>query len=227
MNKEFKSIVMLGASGAVGGETLKTLIQQENIERLTLLGRNKVRLNEETNTPVEQHTIDIFNSDSYKTFLADHNVAICTLGVGEPSKISREEFIKIDKDVVVDFAKACKRAGIEHFELLASVGTNAKSSNYYLRAKGELIEELEKLEFERLSIFQPSMILTPKNRYGWSQAIILKVWPVLSPLFFGAAKKYRGIKVDELGAAIALNVFTKGSGKEELQWSEFKSILSN
>ncbi len=225
MNKEFKSIVMLGATGAVGGETLSNLMKLDKIVRITLLGRNKVRNIVETKTPVEQHTIDIFNSDSYKTFLSDHNVAICTLGVGEPSKISREEFLKVDKEAVIEFAKACKKAGIEHFELLASVGANSNSSNYYLKAKGELIDALHKLEFDRLSIFEPSMILTPKNRYGFLQGVILKVWPFLHPLLVRGAKKYRGIPVEELGKAIALNIFTHGKGAEKLHWQDFKMLI--
>jgi hypothetical protein len=38
--------------------------------------------------------------------------------VGEPSKLSREQFTRIDKQTVLDFAAACKRAGVSHFELL-------------------------------------------------------------------------------------------------------------
>ena len=35
------------------------------------------------------------------SYLGGHNVAICTLGVGEPSKVSKkEEFVKIDKTAV-------------------------------------------------------------------------------------------------------------------------------
>lgn len=59
------------------------------------------------------------------------------------------------------FLQACKQAGVEHFELLGSVGANAKPSNFYLRTKGELEEGLKALGFARLSLFRPSMILTP------------------------------------------------------------------
>ena len=68
--------------------------------------------------------------------------AICTLGVGQPSKMSKEEFLKIDKQAVLDFAVSCKNNGIKHFQLLASVSINANSSSFYLRSKGELVEWL-------------------------------------------------------------------------------------
>jgi uncharacterized protein YbjT (DUF2867 family) len=224
MKSSEKSIVMMGATGAVGRECLKTLLEKNNITRISLLGRRAVE--NINNDHVEQYEINIFKPATYDHLLAGHNVAICTLGVGEPSKISREEFIKIDKTAVLDFAKACKKAGINHFELLSSVSINAKSSQYYLRIKGELVEELKALNFDRLSIFQPSMILTPTNRYGLSQAIVLTVWPLISPMFLGNLNQFKGVKVEQLGKAIAENIFTEGSGLEYLKWADFQSLSS-
>ncbi|MGB5666354.1 MAG: NAD-dependent epimerase/dehydratase family protein [Maribacter sp.] len=217
------SIVMLGASGAVGTETLNTLLQLKNIQQLTLLGRNHIsNINVDF---VQQHKINISDTSSYQKYLHGHSTAICTLGVGEPSKMSKEEFVKIDKIAVLNFAMECKKVGVKHFELLASVGINPKSTSFYLRIKGELVEELKALDFDRLSIFQPSMILTPTNRYGIAQAITLKVWPLLKPLFMGSLRKYRGISVNVLGQAMAKNIFNKGESFEILQWDEFYSII--
>jgi uncharacterized protein YbjT (DUF2867 family) len=216
------SVVMLGASGAVGTETLNTLLKLKNIQHITLLGRNPIP-NINVNF-VEQHKISISDTNSYSNYIENHTTAICTLGVGEPSKASKEDFIKIDKIAVIDFATACKKAGITHFELLASVGISPTSNSFYLRTKGELVEALKELNFERLSIFQPSMILTPTNRYGISQAITLKVWPYLNPILIGGLKKYRGIPVNILGQAMAKNIFNKGEAYEILQWNEFQSI---
>jgi uncharacterized protein YbjT (DUF2867 family) len=213
---------MMGATGAVGTETLHTLLKDDQFSKLTLLGRRIIP--EIDPEKVFQFEIDIFKPETYSEILTGHDTAICTLGVGEPSKMDRAEFIKIDKIAVLDFAKACKSAGVKHFELLASVGINAKSSSYYLKAKGELVDELKALKFDRLSVFQPSMIITPKNRYGWSQAIVLKVWPWISPLFIGSANKYRGISVAILGSAIAKNVFTKGKTEENLFWADFHAL---
>ncbi len=214
---------MLGASGAVGTEALKVLLPNKNIKQLTLLGRNPIpNIKEDF---VKQHKIDISDTNYYDQFLPNHSAAICTLGVGQPTKMSKEEFVKIDKTAVLDFAKACKANSVKHFELLASVGINPKSKSHYLRTKGELVEELKALNFERLSIFKPSMILTPTNRYGIAQGITLKVWPLLKYLFVGSAKKYRGIKVNVLGEAMAKNVFNEGEGYEELHWDKFYAVI--
>lgn len=223
-NDPILTIVMIGASGAVGSEVVKTLLTTPALHCLTLLGRRTLAL--QASTPVQQHIVDVLQAESYASLLAGHQIAICTLGVGQPSKVSKVEFLKIDKQAVLDFAKACKNAGVKHFQLLASVGIHAQSSSFYLRSKGELVEEIKALQFERFSIFEPSMILTPTNRYGILQGITLMLWPLLNPLLVGGLRKYRGVNVETLGQAIARNVLVPQKGIEHLRWDDFQEIAS-
>ncbi len=224
------SVAMLGASGAVGGEVLKTLLAMPQIERLTLLGRRTVELPADIDAQavkrVSQHLIDVDSPDTYEALIAGHDCAVCTLGVGQPSQITKAEFVHIDKDVVIAFATICRQRGVRHFELLGSVGADSRSPSFYLRTKGQLRDALVALGFERLSLFQPSMILTPTNRYGISQALTLAFWPGLSHLMFGPARKYRGIRVETLGAAMAKNLATAGSGVETLEWAQFMALTA-
>jgi hypothetical protein len=66
------------------------------------------------------------------------------------------------------------------------------------------------------------MILTPKNRYGVSQAVVLKVWPWLRPLLGGPFRRFRGVLVADLGRAMVRNAERPGSGIEILMWDDFK-----
>ena len=216
------SVVMLGATGAVGSQAAGVLAKMPKLSRLSLLGRRP--LDGLSCHGLEQHKINIFEPEGYRGLLSGHRVAICTLGVGQPSKMSKADFLKIDKQAVLDFARECKLAGVEHFQLLGSMASSPKSRSFYLRAKGQLEKELEAMEFSRLSIFQPSMILTPVNRYGWLQGLTLKVWPWLDFLLIGPLRNYRGIRVEELGQAIAVNCITERVGVERLRWRDFKSL---
>ena len=219
------SVVMLGASGAVGGHVVSTLLKMPELTRLTLLGRRELHLSQRASKAViKQHVVNIEAPDTYVEFVAGHDAAVCTLGVGQPSQMTKAEFVHIDKDVVIAFATICKQNGVRHFELLGAVGADPKSRAFYLRIKGELEAALEALKFERLSLFQPSMILTPTNRYGIQQALTLAFWPMLSPLLWGTLHKYRGVRVETLGAAIAKNLTTQGSGVERLRWDDFKAL---
>jgi uncharacterized protein YbjT (DUF2867 family) len=216
------SIVMIGASGAVGGHVVRALLAMPQLRRLSLLNRRPIDVAGDMR--LEQHVVDVLDPTSYRDLLTDHHIAISTLGVGQPSQMTTAEFIRIDKDAVLDFAKACKQAGIEHFESLGSVGADPGSSYLYLRTKGALETELKALNFSRLSLFQPSMILTLTNRYGVQQALTLAVWPHLNPVLQRSWRKYRGIPVATLGAAMARNLLQTKQGAEILQWDQFVAL---
>lgn len=213
------NVILMGATGAVGSHVLTTLAAMPQVTRVTCLARR--RLDGKLPAKVDWHVVDVLVPASCAAHLPGHQAAICTLGVGEPSKVPREEFTRVDHDAVLAFARACKEAGVGHFELLGSVAANPASSNFYLKSKGALRQQIAAVGFRRFTTFQPSMLLTPANRYGLSQAILLKVWPVVSPLLFGPLRKYRGIRVEALGAAMARHVLTAGEGSEILHWDDF------
>jgi uncharacterized protein YbjT (DUF2867 family) len=220
--KKNLSVVVLGASGAVGGVVVRELLTMPELARITLLNRRSI--DTLIGGKLTQHVVDVFSAATYAAFIDGHDCAICCMGVGQPSKVTREEFIRVDKTAVITFASACKNAGVEHFELLSSVGANAKSSSFYLKAKGELQEALRTVRFDRLSLFQPSMILTPTNRYGTAQVVMLKLWPTISKFFIGPLRPYRGIAIETLGKAIARNVVTPGPADEVLQWDQIRAL---
>ncbi len=235
------SVVILGASGAVGGEAVKALLAMPSVTRLTLLNRRTLVLPASpvhTQFPVlSQHIVDPLDPATYRHLLLGHTAAICTLGVGQPTQVSKEELVRVDKTAALDFARACREVGVNHFELLSAVAADARSSNHYLRTKGELRDGLAALGFERLSVFQPSMILTPTNRYDWKQGVVLAVWPKLAPLLLGRLKKYRGVRIETLGAAMAHNLISAhppvqsgtrdGKGVEMLHWPEFAALAAD
>ncbi len=219
------SLVMIGATGAVGTEVVRTVVGLPEVEAVTLLGRRE--LTGLSHPKIEQRIVDVLDPSSYRQHLEGARAAICTLGVGQPSKMSKERFLRIDRDAALDFGKATREAGARHFQLLSSVGADPGSASFYLRSKGELEQGLRELGFDRLSLFHPSMILTPTNRYGFSQAVTLAVWPRLRPLLVGPWRKLRGIEVERLGRAMARNLVSPGEGVEVFEWDDFVRLAAD
>jgi uncharacterized protein YbjT (DUF2867 family) len=216
-------VVTLGSSGAVGGNVLATLQAMPEVSMITALVRKP--LQHTTSGKLKQLVVDVLSPASYAHHLKNHDAAICTLGVGQPTKTPRDEFKRIDFDAVFAFATACKTAGIKHFELLGSVAANPKSGNFYLKSKGELCEAIVALNFPRLSIFQPAMLLTKSNRYDAVQGVMLAAWPAISYLLICGLDKYRGITVETLGQAMARNVNAPGQSTEILHWRDIQSLV--
>lgn len=217
-------VVMLGASGAVGGAALRALASMPAVGRVTLLNRRAIAL---PGASAVQHVVDVAAPDSYRSLLAGHDVAICTLGVGEPSKTPKAEFIRVDHDIPLAFGRACHEAGIGHFSLLSAVGAEARSRFLYVRSKGALEDGLRALGFARLALFHPSMILTPQNRYGAVQGVVLAVWPWLNPALAGPLRKYRGVRVEDLGRAMAVEAVQGGTGEAVLEWDDFQALAAD
>lgn len=217
-------VAMLGASGAVGGAALARLVAMPEVDAVAVIVRRPM---DGLPAKVAAHVCDVTKPETYASALAGADAAICTFGVSQPSKATRAEFRAIDFDAVLAFAKACKAQGIKHFELLGAVGAHAKSRSHYLESKGRLRDAIAALGFARFSCFQPSMILTPTNRYGWMQGVLLDFWPKLSPLLSGKARRYRGIRVESLGAAMAANLVTPGRGNEVLHWDDFMRLSAD
>jgi uncharacterized protein YbjT (DUF2867 family) len=221
-------VVLLGATGAVGRNVLAETLRSPAFASVTTIGRRPVEGVEAADAAgkLTQHVVDLADPASYRDRIAGHTTAICTLGVGEPTKSTPEEVWKVEIDYVMGFAAACKEVGVRHFSLMTSVGANPRSRFAYVRLKGEQEERVKALGFERTSLFRPSMLLTPQNRYGTSQAILLALWPRLHPLFAGPLRPYRGIRVEELGTAMVRNAARSAPpGVEVLEWDDFRRLL--
>jgi uncharacterized protein YbjT (DUF2867 family) len=220
-----KKILLFGATGAVGGEALKALLGLPGVGHVTVLGRRTVEV-PFAGAKLVQAVVDLADPSSYAGYLTGPSHAVCALGLGQPSKVSREEFVRVDLDLVLGIARACREAGVAGFSMLSALGADARSLFFYPRVKGRLEEGLRQLNFERLWLFRPSMILTPTNRYDWTQGFLLKVWPRLNPLLIGPLTKARGVRVEALGRALALSALAEGEpGTRILHWADFERFL--
>jgi uncharacterized protein YbjT (DUF2867 family) len=217
------NVIILGVSGAVGTGAVAALQGMEDVSQITALVRRPLETG--SRSKLQQHIVDVMNPASYVQYLQGHDAAICTFGVGQPSKVSREDFKAVDFDAVLAFAKSCREQGVQHFELLGSVSADPMSRMFYLESKGALREAIAGLGFARFSCFQPSMLLTQNNRYGFLQRLLLAIWPGFSHLLLGGLQKYRGIRVEDLGAAMAHNLRGDALGVEVLHWPQFQNLI--
>jgi putative NADH-flavin reductase len=79
------NIIILGATGAVGTEVIRNLSSRPDVA-VTALTRRP--LTENFNTNIATHIVDPLDPKTYAEILSGHKIAICTLGVGQPTKVS-------------------------------------------------------------------------------------------------------------------------------------------
>eukprot|EP00922_Rhytidocystis_sp_ex-Travisia-forbesii_P064611 GHVS01095982.1.p1 GENE.GHVS01095982.1~~GHVS01095982.1.p1 ORF type:complete len:210 (+),score=19.89 GHVS01095982.1:71-631(+) len=133
-------------------------------------------------------------------------VGFCTLGARDPHFATLDEVKLVDVDYVVKFAEACKEAGVQHMNLISALLADSKSRINYSRIKGEAISALEELEFDRLSVYKPSYVVTPTPReFSLSDRINRLVHTLIADFL---PLRYRHLTSEELVRAMILNVET-------------------
>ena len=102
-------------------------------------------------------------------------------------------------------ANLCRQRGVRHFELLGAVGADCVRARS-ICAPRAVARCADCAQF-RTAVTVPAVtILTPSNRFGFEPGAHARFWPTLSHLMLGPARKFRGIRVEALGAAIAHNL---------------------
>lgn len=127
----------------------------------------------------------------------------CCLGTTIKKAGGREAFRAVDFDLVVNFAKAGRAAGAGRMMVVSSVGADAKSSNFYLRVKGEMEQALTGLGFEALHIFRPSILLGQRLEARSGEQWGIRMARAFEWAMIGGAKKYRPMPAGVLASAMA------------------------
>jgi uncharacterized protein YbjT (DUF2867 family) len=65
------------------------------------------------------------------------------------------------------------------------VEADAKSSNAYLKLKGETEEDLKKAGIHSLHIYSPSMLTGRKQKMRWGESVINAIMGLANPLLMG------------------------------------------
>ena len=195
MNK--KSILLLGASGLVGGECLKLLIHEGPYEKIIVLTRSPLTTDIQ-DSRIDHHIIDFDRLGEYRHLMkADH--VICALGTTIKKARTKENFHKVDFTYSYEIARMASEQGAEHNLLVSSMGADPGSSIFYNRVKGELEQAVQKLPYRSVSIFRPSLILGQRHERRLSEQASKKIAEIFS---FAIPEKYKPVQAVDIARAI-------------------------
>jgi uncharacterized protein YbjT (DUF2867 family) len=192
--QDSKTAIIAGATGLVGEQLLKQLMDDPSYSKVIAVVRKPMDLQHEK---LEQRMVDFSKlPEALDGLKADHG--FCCLGTTIKTAGSKEKQYVIDHDYVVAFAKGCLAAGVDRFAVVSSIGANAASSNFYLRTKGEMERDLQKIPFNGLYIIQPSLLMGKRRESRTGERAAIAVMKGLNSLMIGRLRKYRGINASEV-----------------------------
>ena len=196
-----KTAVLYGATGLVGQELLRRLLDHPAYDRVIAPGRRKVP---GTHPKLEALVVDFTQLGKWTQELAGHDVFIA-LGTTIKKAGSAEAFRRVDYQFVLDAAAVGKAGGANQVLLVSSAGADPTSSVLYPRTKGEAEEAVKALEYWATYIFRPGVLIGDREEFRFGEKVMIglsKVAALIKPDLLG---DYSGTRAGDLaGRMIAL-----------------------
>ena len=193
-----KTALIFGSSGLVGSHLLSLIIKNNNYNKIKLFTRSETTI---SNSQIEIIKIDFNNLENHKDSIIGDDCFFC-IGTTRKNTPDKNEYIKVEYNIPVEVAKIAKQNSINSFTYISSLGANPNASGLYLKNKGQAEDALKKLNFPKLSIMRPSILLGNRTENRFGEKIGIFIMKSFSPFFLGKMKKYKPIKVENVAKAM-------------------------
>jgi uncharacterized protein YbjT (DUF2867 family) len=204
-----KRLVIVGATGMVGGYALRYALDHPAVGRVTAISRRKLGISHPKLDEVVHR--DFADCSAVAEVLLGQDAAIFCLGTYTGS-VSDAELRKITVDYTIEFARVLHGSSTEAaFSFLSGNGADqtGRSRMPFARYKGEAENALLAAGFPRVYIFRPAYIypVEPRKEPSFSYRLLRATYPVFRVLFPNQV-----IPADQLARAM-VDVVVQETGK--------------
>lgn len=183
MNARFR-VIILGGTGQVGGAVVQALLAEPACREIVLVTRKALAMADPArlrNIVMDTGAVDFEMrvADLTKEIVGgdDRVAAVSCVGVGSGSaKWTEAQLKQLEVGVVGAFARGVQRGGVAQFCLLSAVGANADSRIKYARVMGLKEATVRAVNFRRLAIFRPGIIVGNAHTPAWT-ALLGRIVP--------------------------------------------------
>jgi uncharacterized protein YbjT (DUF2867 family) len=200
-------LVLVGATGMVGGYTLRYALEHPAVERVTAIGRRTLGISHaKLNEILHPNFADC---SALADSLLNQDAAIFCLGAYTGS-VSDAELRTITVDYTVEFARVLHQSSPNAgFAFLSGQGADptGKSRVAFARYKGEAENAILAAGFQAVYIFRPAYIypVKPRTEPNLGYRLLRAIYPVFRMLFPGQV-----IRADDL-ARVMVDVAVRGT----------------
>lgn len=184
-----KTALLFGASGLVGSHVLNQLISNNSYSKIKLFVRTTINISD---PKIEIIQTDFKNLENHREDIKGDDCFFC-IGTTKKNSPDKNEYKRVELEVPKQVAQIAKSNSVNSFVFISSGYADPKSSGDYLKFKGEVEEELKRLNFSKLGIMRPSFLLGDRKEKRIGEKIGIFVFKLLSPLFLGPLKKMKPI----------------------------------
>jgi uncharacterized protein YbjT (DUF2867 family) len=213
-------LVILGATGMVGGYALRYALDQPAVGSVTVISRRTLGISHPKLREVLHQ--DFGDCSALASALSDQDAAVFCLGA-YTGAVSDAQLRAVTVGYVIEFARVLRANSPDAaFSFLSGSGADptGKSRMAFARYKGEAENALISSGFPRLYILRPAYIypVEPRQEPNLSYRILRRIYPVFRTLFPNQV-----IRADDL-AHVMVNLVVRRSGAAPNQIFENRDI---
>ena len=195
-----KTALIFGSSGLIGNQLLSKIIESNNYNKIKLFVRSVPEIND---PKIEIIKTNFNNLKNHKKDIKGDDCFFC-IGTTKKNTPDKEEYRRIEYNIPVEIAQIAKSNSVNSFLYVSSGFADPKNSGAYLRNKGEVEEELKKLNFLTLGIMRPSFLIGNRKEKRTGEKIGIFIFQMLAPLFLGPLKKMKPIHSETVANAMII-----------------------
>jgi uncharacterized protein YbjT (DUF2867 family) len=214
-----KTAIVFGSTGLIGNLLIEELTKSDNYSAIKSFVRQSTGISE---NKVEEIVGDFSNPASFSGLISGDDIFIC-LGTTIKKAGSVVNMEKIDRDLPLEIARAALSAGVKGLAVVSSIGASPKTSNYYLRIKGEMEEGIMQLPFDCKAIVRPSMLLGERKEKRTGEMVGKVVMTAFKPVLIGKLMKYRAIHGRDVAKAM-INILNTPQEKIIFESDELQKL---
>ena len=188
------TLMLVGASGLVGGSVLRQALADRRVARLVAPTRRAL----ESHAKLENPVVD-FDALPHDAAWWSVDAVVCALGTTIRQAGSQAAFRKVDYEFPLSVARLARARGTRAFVLTSSVGADAGSRTFYLRVKGEVEDAIGQCGFPSLTIVRPSMLGGERAQSRPLERLGMKAMRALAPLL---PARYRVVSAEAVATAL-------------------------
>ena len=204
-------VVIVGATGMVGGYAVRYALQDPTVGSVTSIGRRKLGISHPKLKEVLHQ--DFADCSSLAEELSGQDGSVFCLGT-YTGAVSDVELRTITVDYTIEFARVLRRSSpAAAFSFLSGNGADptGRSRFAFARYKGEAENALLAAGFPRLYVFRPGYIypVEPRKEPNFSYRLLRAIYPVFRALF-----PDKVVRADDLARAM-VDAAARGTEKRQ------------
>ena len=195
-----KTATVLGATGLIGGHLIQLLQDDPDFETIRAIVRKPIAFD---HPKTELKLVNFDDYESVKLAIDGSDAVFCAIGTTQKKvKGDKDAYRKVDYQIPVNAAHFCAETGCPTFILVSSVGAASDSSNFYLKLKGEVEDQVKRLAIHSVSVFRPSMLTGDRKEFRLGEKIAQPLLTFFGFMLIGKWEKYHAIDAHSVARAM-------------------------